>query len=149
MSVRHDVAVPRPTSFVRRQVAARRRRDVDEQLRAVEGEQLRHAAGARSPRRSRCPMPTPRRDGTARSTSPGGEEAALVEQPVGRQEHLAVDVADLAVLDQRGGDEQPVVGRLLDERHDGREAAGRRPASAASRGSSSRIATSAARSWSW
>ena len=29
-----------------------------------------------------------------------------------------MDVADLAVLEQRGGDEQPVVGRLLDERDD-------------------------------
>ena len=55
----------------------------------------------------------------------GGEEPALVEQPVGRQVELAMDVPDLAVLDQGGGDEQPVVGRFLDERDDRREAAGR------------------------
>ena len=83
--------------------------------------------------------PTPSRDGTARSMSPGGEEPALVEQPVGRQEELAVDVPDLAVLEQRRGDEQPVVGRFLDERDDRRQparrarrarpAAGRRAAS--------------------
>ena len=29
-----------------------------------------------------------------------------------------MDVPDLAVLEQRRGDEQPVVARLLDERHD-------------------------------
>ena len=34
-----------------------------------------------------------------------------------------MDVADLAVLEQRRGDEQPVVGRLLDERDDRRQAA--------------------------
>jgi hypothetical protein len=32
-------------------------------------------------------------------------------------------VDDAAVLDQRRGDEQPVVARLLDERHDGRQPA--------------------------
>jgi hypothetical protein len=36
-----------------------------------------------------------------------------------------VDVPDLAVLDQGSRDEQPVVGRFLDERDDRREAAGR------------------------
>ena len=82
--------------LVRRgQVAARRRRDVDQDLGAVEREELGHRAGARSPRRSPIPSPTPSRDGTARRRSPGGEEPALVEQPVGRQEQLAVDVDDL------------------------------------------------------
>ena len=37
-----------------------------------------------------------------------------------------MDVAELAVLEQGGGDEQAVVGRLLDERHDRRQPAGRR-----------------------
>ena len=36
-----------------------------------------------------------------------------------------MDVADLAVLEQGGRDEQPVVGRFLDERDDRREATGR------------------------
>ena len=36
-----------------------------------------------------------------------------------------MDVAELAVLEQGGSDEQPVVGRLLDERHDDRQVAGR------------------------
>jgi hypothetical protein len=51
----------------------------------------------------------------------GGEEAAFVEQAVGREEQLPVDVPDRAVLDQRGRDEQSVIRRLLDERHDGRQ----------------------------
>ena len=63
------------------------------------------------------------RDGTQHVA--GGEEPALVEQPVGRQEQLAMDVAELAVLEQGRGDEQPVVGRLLDERHDRRQSPGR------------------------
>ena len=86
------------------------------------------------------PTPTPRRDGVARTTSPGGEEPALVELAVRRQEHLPVHVPDLAVLHERRRDEQPVVARLLDERHDrrrqrraspprARRAAGRRGAS--------------------
>ena len=54
----------------------------------------------------------------------GGEEASLVEQPVGRQEQLAVYVADRAVLDERGRDEQPMVRRLLHEREHRRYAAG-------------------------
>ena len=54
----------------------------------------------------------------------GGEEPTLVEQAVGRQEQLAMDVPDLAVLDERGRDEQPVIGRFLHERHDGRQALG-------------------------
>ena len=66
----------------------------------------------------RCPSPTPSRDGTARRMSPCGEEPPLVEQAVRRQEQLPMDVADLAVLEQGRGDEQPVVGRLLDERDD-------------------------------
>ena len=60
-----------------------------------------------------------------------------------------MDVPDLAVLDQRGGDEQPVVGRLLDERDDDRQVRWSPLRGRSSRGSSSRIETSAARSWSW
>ena len=78
------------------------------------------------------PRPTPRRDGTARSRSPRREEPALVEQAVGRQEELAMDVPRLAVLEQGGGDEQPMVVRLLDERDDRRDApASRAPARSA------------------
>jgi hypothetical protein len=53
-----------------------------------------------------------------------GEEAALVEQAVGRQEELSMHVPQLTVLEQAGRDEQPVVGRLLDERDDRRQAVG-------------------------
>ena len=77
------------------------------------------------------------------------EEPALVEQAVGRQEQLAMDVPHLAVLEEGRRDEQPVVGRLLDERDDRGQALRVAAASSASRGSSRRIATSAARSWSW
>ena len=106
------------------QVAARRRRHVDEDLRAVEREQLRHGqvpevlADADAE-----PDAEARRNGPEHVARP--EEPALVEQPVGRQEQLAVDVADLAVLEQGRRDEQPVVGRLLDEGDDGREVLGR------------------------
>ena len=55
-----------------------------------------------------------------------GEEPPLVEEAVGGQEELAVDVPDLAVLEQRRGDEQAVVARLLDERDDRREPVGLR-----------------------
>src|SRR5205085_11343521 len=50
-----------------------------------------------------------------------GEEPALVEQPVRRQEQLPVDVPDSTVLEERSGDEQPMVAGLLDERHDRRQ----------------------------
>ena len=52
-----------------------------------------------------------------------------------------MDVADPAVLEQRRGDEQPVVARLLDERDDA-DRSSVSAASVARRGSSSRIATS-------
>ena len=131
-----------------RQVATGRRRDVDEDLGAVQREDLRdgEVPEVLADRRSRGRRP--RRDGTARSMSPAREEAAFVEEAVGRQEQLAVDVPDLAVLEQRRRDEQPVVGRLLDERDDRGKALGG-GARSASRGSSSRSETSAARSWSW
>ena len=121
--------MPRPTSFV----AARSRPGDDDTLIRIWAPSSASSCGtAEVPEvlaDRRCPIPTPSRDGTARSTSPGREEAPLVEQPVRRQEHLAVDVPDLAVLEQRGRDEQAVVGRLLDERDDGRQAArSRRPA---------------------
>ena len=50
-----------------------------------------------------------------------GEEPPLVEQPVRGKEQLPVDVPDPTVLEQRRRDEQAVIGRLLDERHDRRE----------------------------
>ena len=65
------------------------------------------------------PTPTPSRDGTG-TRYRRREEAPLVEEAV-RQVELAVDVPDAAVLEQRRGDEQPMVGRLLDERHDRRQ----------------------------
>ena len=70
------------------------------------------------------PDPKPRRHRPQEVA--GGEEAALIEQAVGGQEQLAVDVDDPAVLEQGGGDEQAVVGRLLDERHDRRQPHGLR-----------------------
>jgi hypothetical protein len=54
----------------------------------------------------------------------GAEEAALVEQPVVGQERLARDAAQRAAFEQGGGDEQPVVVRLLDEAHHHRHRAG-------------------------
>ena len=69
------------------------------------------------------PHAEPRRHGPQEVA--GREEPALVEEAVGRQEQLAVDVAHLAVLEQGRRDEQPVVGRLLDERDDRRQAVGR------------------------
>ena len=92
-----------------RQVAARRRRDVDEDLRAVEREDLRHRQVPEV-----LADPDAEADAQARRHRPQHvarpEEAALVEQAVRRQEQLAVDVPDLAVLEQGRGDEQPVVG---------------------------------------
>ena len=94
-----------------------RRRHVDEDLRAVEGEQLR---GGEMPEVLADADPEPqaqpavgRADRAARR-----EEAALVEEPVRRQEDLAMDMADLAILEQRRGDEEPVVVRFLDEGDD-------------------------------
>ena len=105
------------------EVATRRRRHVDQHLRAVEGEHLRRRevpevladreAHADAQARRRRAQLVARR-----------EEPPLVEQPVGRQEHLAVDVADLPVLEQRGRDEQPMVAGLLHERHHGRQPVG-------------------------
>ena len=144
---RHDVAVPRPTSLV----AARSRPGDDETLMRIWAPSRASSCGTVRCQKSSqmaIPIPTPSRDGTARRTSPGREEPALVEEAVGRQEQLAMDVADLAVLEQGRGDEQPVVGQFLDERHDGRQALVA-AASSVSRGSSRRIETSAARSWSW
>ena len=104
----------------RREIPPGRRRDVDEHLSAVEREQLWHRqvpevladrqpdAGA-DPRRHRA-------EHVAR-----GEEAPLIEQPVRGQVHLPMDVADLAVLDERGRNEEPVVARFLDEGDDRRE----------------------------
>ena len=65
----------------RGQVAPGRRRHVDEDLGAVEGEQLRARTGARSPRTRRCPSPTPRRDGTARSRSPAAKKRRSSNRP--------------------------------------------------------------------
>ena len=98
ISVRHDVAVPRPTSFV----AARSRPGDDEMsMRIWAPSRARTSGTLRCQKSSQTarPMPDaePRRDGPQHVA--GREEAALVEQAVGRQEQLAVDVPDLAVLD--------------------------------------------------
>jgi hypothetical protein len=45
----------------------------------------------------------------------GGEEPALIEQAVGREVDLPVNVPDLAVLKECRRDEQPMVAGLLDE----------------------------------
>ena len=99
---------PEPHLVRRRQVAARGRRDVDEDLRTVEREQLRHRE-VPEVLADREADPTPSRRRHRPQQVARGEEAALVEQPVGRQEQLAVDVPDLAVLDERGRDGDPVV----------------------------------------
>ena len=124
ISVRHDVAVPRPTSLV---AARSRPGDEDTLIRIWAPSRARSLGHAEVPEvlADGDPDADSSRDGTARSTSPGREEAPLVEQPVGRQVQLPVDVPDLAVLDERGGDEQAVVGRFLDERHDRGQSLGR------------------------
>ena len=116
---------PEPDLVGGRQVAARGRRDVDEDLGAVEGQELGHRE-----------VPEVLADGDPEADPEigrrrpqhvaGREEPPLVEQPVRRQEQLAMDVTDLAVLEQGRRDEQAVVGRFLHERDDGRQAIGRR-----------------------
>ena len=103
-----------PVLVDRGEVTARRRRDVDDQLRAVERQQLRRRevpevlADADAQRH-------PEAAGRRPQHGPGGEEATLVEETVGGQEDLAVHVPQLAALEQRGGDEEAVVVGLLDE----------------------------------
>ena len=148
ISVRHEVAVPSPTSLV----AARSRPGDDDTLIRIWAPSSASSCGTgRCQKSSHTPMPDPTPE--ARRDRPqdvaGGEEAALVEEPVRREEELAVDVPDLAVLEQGGRDEQPVIARFLDERRRSPRGPGSPPRDAASRGSSSRIATSEARSWSW
>ena len=138
ISVRHDVAVPRPTSLV----AARSRPGDDETLIRIWAPSRASSCGTVRCQKS-SQIADPDADAEPRRHRPqqvaGGEEPALVEQAVGRQEQLAVDVPDLAVLEQGGRDEQPVVGRLLDERDDRRQAArrgGERRPAAGRRGAS-------------
>ena len=119
---------PSPTSFV----AARSRPGDDETLIRTWAPSRASSCGTvRCQKSSQTAMPRP--DPEPRRRRPQhvarGEEPPLVEQAVGRQEQLAVDVPDLAVLEQRGGDEQPVVGRLLDERDDRRQVRASRAAS--------------------
>ena len=95
ISVRHEVAVPSPTSFV----AARSRPGDDDTLMRIWAPSSASSWGTDRCQKSShtpIPMPTPepRRHGPQQVA--GGEEAPLVEQPVGRQEELAMDVADLA-----------------------------------------------------
>ena len=83
---------------------------------------------ARCQKSSQTLMPrrSPRRvevDGT--QPGAGREEAALVEEPVGGQEDLAMDVAHGTALEQRRGDEEAVVVRFLDEGDDGGQPVGR------------------------
>ena len=94
------------------------------------------------------PRRTPSRESTARDLGAGPEEASLVEEAVVGQVRLAVDVAELAVLEQRGGDVQLMV--VVTPRRSRRRPTSRpRPLpSSRSRGSSARIATSELRSWS-
>ena len=126
ISVRHDVAVPRPTSFV----AARSRPGDDETLIRIWAPSRASSWGTvRCQKSSQIAIPTP--DPEPRRRRPQeiarGEEPPLVEQAVRRQEQLPVDVPDPAVLEQRGGDEQAVVGRFLDERDDDRQVRRSRP----------------------
>ena len=109
-------------------MAARSRPGDDETLMRIWAPSRARICGTvRCQKSSQIPMPSPtpepRRHRPQHVARP--EEPALVEQPVGRQEQLAVDVPDLAVLEQGGGDEQPMVGRFLDERDDRREVLGR------------------------
>src|SRR5438034_3683659 len=111
---------PEPDVVARREVPARRRRDVEQDLGAVQGQQL-----------WRLEMPEVLADGDPDAHAEpgrhrpqhvaGGEEPALVEETVGGQEHLAVDVPDLAVLHQCRRDEQAMVARFLHERHGRRD----------------------------
>jgi hypothetical protein len=111
-----------PDLVGRGEVAARRRRHVDEDLRPVERQHLRDREVPEVfAHRQADPGAQARRHGAEQVA--GREEPSLVEQAVRRQEQLAVDVADLAVLDERRGDEQPVVGRFLDEGDDRRDPA--------------------------
>ena len=101
ISVRHEVAVPSPTSFVR----ARSRPGDDETLTRIWAPSSASSWGVERCQKSSqiaSPTPTPSRDGAARSWSPGGEEPPLVEQPVGRQE---------APCGGRGGARRPRAGR--------------------------------------
>ena len=108
---------PEPDLVRRREVAAGRRRDVDQDLCPVERQELGHGQvpevladrqpDADSEPRRRRPQEIAR-----------GEEPPLVEQPVRGQEELPVDVPDLAVLEEGRGDEQAMIRRLLDERDD-------------------------------
>ena len=123
--------MPRPDLVEGGQVATRRGRHVDQHLGPVEGQQLGHAEVPEV-----LADAQPDADSQPRRRRPeeiaGGEEAALVEQAVGRQEELALDVANRPVLEQGDCDEQAVIGRLLDERDDRRQPVGgrRRPARA-------------------
>src|SRR6185295_8311948 len=107
-----------------RQIAPRGRRDVDDDLGAIQSQDLGHAEMPEVLADGQADAhPDPRRDrpqGVA-----GREEATLVEQAVRRQEELAMDMPDLAVLHQGGGDEQAMIGRLLDEADHGGQAFGR------------------------
>ena len=115
---------PEPDLVRGGQVASWRRRHVDQDLGAVEGEELGHRQ-VPEVLADREPDAHPESGRHRTQHVAVGEEPPLVEQAVRRQEDLAVDVADLAVLEQGRGDEQPVVGRLLDERHDRGQVAGR------------------------
>ena len=116
--------MPSPTSFV----AARSRPGDDETLMRICAPSSARICGTVRCQKS-SQMPMPKTDAQARRYRPQHvarpEEAAFVEEAVRRQEQLAVDVPDLAVLEQRRRDEQPVVGRFLDERDDGRQVLGR------------------------
>ena len=99
MRVRHDVAVPSPTSFV----AARSRPGDDDTLMRICAPSSASSCGTGEVPEVLAdadPEPGPSTRRHRPEQVPGGEEAALVEQAVGGQEQLAVDVADLAVLER-------------------------------------------------
>ncbi len=80
MSVRHEVAVPRPTSFV----AARSRPGDDETLMRICAPSRASSWGTdRCQKSSQTPIPTPTpsRDGAARSMSPGAKKRRSSNSP--------------------------------------------------------------------
>ena len=78
--VRHEVAVPRPTSLV---AARSRPGDDDTLIRIWAPSRARSCGTGRCQKSSHTPIPipTPRRDGTARSTSPAAKNRRSSNSP--------------------------------------------------------------------
>ena len=101
--------MPRPTSWT----AATSRPGDDETLMRICAPSRASRLGAdRCQKSSQIDMPDADAEAAGHRPQDGarGEEAPLVEEAVGRQEDLAMEMPQLAVLEQRGGDEEPVVG---------------------------------------